>query len=206
MDMADIRRRNLQLLVDKYDSQQEVADIVKISPQYLNQLLSGHRNIGEKTARKIEAAMKTPRLALDVDPGLSELSNVSHGPPIRRMVPLVSWVSAGRWRECDVREEPMAWIPVTFAAPNVFALRVEGDSMSPDYPPGHIVFVDPDRKPEAMNLVIAQNGDGEATFKRLTREGGIWYLEPLNERYPLRPLDSLCKIIGVVIWSGKPEV
>lgn len=135
-----------------------------------------------------------------------ESPNVYPGPQVRGVVPLISWVSAGRWRECDVREEPMAWIPVTFAAPNVFALRVEGDSMSPDYPPGHIVFVDPDRKPEAMNLVIAQNGDGEATFKRLTREGGIWYLEPLNERYPLRPLDSLCKIIGVVIWSGKPEV
>lgn len=206
MDMADIRRRNLQLLVDKYESQQEVADIVKISPQYLSQLLSGHRNIGEKTARKIEAAVKIPRLTLDIEPGMSESSNVSHGPPIRRMVPLVSWVSAGRWRECDVGEEPIAWIPVTFAAPNVFALRVDGDSMSPDYPPGHIVFVDPDRMPEPMNLVIAQNGDGEATFKRLTREGGIWYLVPLNKQYPLRPLDSLCKIIGVVIWSGKPEV
>jgi transcriptional regulator with XRE-family HTH domain len=96
MDMADIRRRNLQLLVDKYESQQEVADIVKISPQYLSQLLSGHRNIGEKTARKIEAAVKIPRLTLDIEPGMSESSNVSHGPPIRRMVPLVSWVSAGR--------------------------------------------------------------------------------------------------------------
>jgi transcriptional regulator with XRE-family HTH domain len=77
MDMADIRRRNLQLLVDKYESQQEVADIVKISPQYLSQLLSGHRNIGEKTARKIEAAVKIPRLTLDIEPGMSESSNVS---------------------------------------------------------------------------------------------------------------------------------
>ena len=74
MDMADIRRRNLQLLVDKYESQQEVADIVKISPQYLSQLLSGHRNIGEKTARKIEAAVKIPRLTLDIEPGMSESS------------------------------------------------------------------------------------------------------------------------------------
>lgn len=64
----------------------------------------------------IEAAVKIPRLTLDIEPGMSESSNVSHGPPIRRMVPLVSWVSAGQWRECDVREEPMAWIPVTFAA------------------------------------------------------------------------------------------
>lgn len=105
-----------------------------------------------------------------------------------------------------MQDEPIAWIPVTFTAPRVFALRVEGDSMMPDYPPGIIVFVDPDRKPEPMNLVIAMNNDGEATFKRLTREGGTWYLTPLNTRYPLQPLDSLCKIIGVVIWTGKPEV
>jgi SOS-response transcriptional repressor LexA len=135
-----------------------------------------------------------------------DTSNVSPGPPIRGMVPLISWVSAGRWRDCDVQDEPLAWIPVTFATPNVFALRVEGDSMKPDYPPGHILFVDPDRHPEPMNLVIALNGDGEATFKRLTREGGVWYLMPLNERYPPQKLDSLCKIIGVVIWTGKPEV
>jgi transcriptional regulator with XRE-family HTH domain len=87
MDMADIRRRNLQLLVDKYESQQEVADIVKISPQYLSQLLSGHRNIGEKTARKIEAAVKIPRLTLDIEPGMSESSNVdlsrSPAPPVK---------------------------------------------------------------------------------------------------------------------------
>jgi SOS-response transcriptional repressor LexA len=206
MNMAEIRRQNLRELLGSYSTQQELADAIGISVQYLNQLLTGHRNIGEKTARKIEAAAKIPSLALDVELKVGELSNVSPGPPIRGMVPLISWVSAGRWRDCDVQDEPLAWIPVTFATPNVFALRVEGDSMKPDYPPGHILFVDPDRHPEPMNLVIALNGDGEATFKRLTREGGVWYLMPLNERYPPQKLDSLCKIIGVVIWTGKPEV
>lgn len=206
MNMAEIRRQNLRELLGSYSTQQELADAIGISVQYLNQLLTGHRNIGEKTARKIEAAAKIPSLALDVELKVGELSNVSPGPPIRGMVPLISWVSAGRWRDCDVQDEPLAWIPVTFATPNVFALRVEGDSMKPDYPPGHILFVDPDRHPEPMNLVIALNGDGEATFKRLTREGGVWYLMPLNERYPPQKLDSLCKIIGVVIWTGKPEI
>ena len=75
------------------------------------------------------------------------------------MVPLISWVSAGRWREPDVSlDAPLEWLPVTFTTPNVFALRVEGDSMEPDYPPGHIIFVDPDAKPEAMDLVVALNG------------------------------------------------
>ena len=136
--------------------------------------------------------------------GIKEPSNVLPGPPIRGMVPIISWVSAGRWREPDVAlDEPLEWLPVTFKTPNVFGLRVDGDSMEPDFPPGTIIFVDPDRKAEAMNLVIALNGDDEATFKRLTKEGGVWYLTPLNPRYPLQKLDSLCKIIGVVIMASR---
>jgi len=136
-----------------------------------------------------------------------ESSNVSPAPPIRGMVPVISWVSAGRWREPDIAlDAPLDWIPHIGATPNTFALRVEGDSMEPSYPPGTYLIVDPDRVPEPMNLVIALNGDDEATFKRLTREGKTWYLTPLNRQYPSQPLDSLCKIIGVVVWSGRREV
>lgn len=156
-------------------------------------------------ARWIQKA-EPPKRVRELSGSIREPSNVSPGPPIRGMVPLISWVSAGRWRETDVRlDEPLEWIPVTFTTPNVFALRVDGDSMEPDYPPGRILFVDPDATPEPMDLVIAINGDSEATFKRLTKEGGVWYLAPINPRYPLQKLDSLCKIIGVVIWSGRKE-
>lgn len=138
---------------------------------------------------------------------INEHSNVSYGPAIRGMVPLISWVSAGRWREPDVTlDEPLGWIPFFGTNPNVFALRVDGDSMEPGHPPGTIIIVDPDREPQPMNLVVAINGDGEATFKRLTRDNGVWYLSPANRRYPIHQLDSLCKIVGVVIWSGQPEV
>lgn len=145
-----------------------------------------------------------PKRVKELEGSISEPSNVLPGPPIRGMVPIISWVSAGRWREPDVAlDEPLEWLPVTFKTPNVFGLRVDGDSMEPDFPPGTIIFVDPDRKAEAMNLVIALNGDDEATFKRLTKEGGVWYLTPLNPRYPLQKLDSLCKIIGVVIMASR---
>ncbi len=53
-----MRRSNLQRLLLRYDPQQALADAVGLSVQYLNQLLGGHRNIGEKTARKIEKSLK----------------------------------------------------------------------------------------------------------------------------------------------------
>ena len=40
------------------ESQQALADAAGLSVQYLNQLLMGHRNMGEKTARKLEKALK----------------------------------------------------------------------------------------------------------------------------------------------------
>ncbi|MDG4549847.1 MAG: helix-turn-helix transcriptional regulator [Candidatus Contendobacter sp.] len=52
------RLQNLKLLVSECHSQQSFADSVGLSVQYLNQLLMGHRNIGEKTARKLERTLR----------------------------------------------------------------------------------------------------------------------------------------------------
>lgn len=58
MEIAEIRRSNLRRLVGRYESQLAFAEHAKLGVQYLNQLLSSHRNMGEKTARKIETALK----------------------------------------------------------------------------------------------------------------------------------------------------
>lgn len=190
-------------------SQRTLGEAVGVTQQMIWKL---ENNLVKDTSVLIKIGMLTGFRPEWLETGLEpsrytkEPSNVSPGPPIRGMVPLISWVSAGRWREPDVTlDTPLEWLPVTFTTPNVFALRIEGDSMEPDYPPGHIIFVDPDAKPEAMDLVVALNGSDEATFKRLTKENGVWYLTPLNARYPIQKLDSFCRIIGVVIWSGKRE-
>lgn len=188
-------------------SQRTLGESVGVTQQMIWKL---ENNLVKDTSVLIKIGMRTGFRPEWLEAGLEprrhekEPSNVSPGPAIKGMVPLISWVSAGRWREPDVSlDAPLEWLPVTFATPNVFALRIEGDSMEPDFPPGTIIFIDPDRKAEPMSLVIARNGDDEATFKRLTREGGIWYLAPLNPRYPLQKLDSLCRIIGVVIMASR---
>ena len=58
METTTIRLNNLRRLVAGYESQQAFAEVAGLSVQYLNQLLGGHRNIGEKTARKIEVALR----------------------------------------------------------------------------------------------------------------------------------------------------
>ena len=65
--MTEIRLHNLRRIVSRYETHQAVASEAGLSGQYLNQLLSGHRNIGEKTARKIERALRLTPGELDRD-------------------------------------------------------------------------------------------------------------------------------------------
>lgn len=65
--MSEIRRTNLYKLSLDFKRQAEFANKIELSPAYLNHILTGHRNIGEKTARKIEDKLKIPFLSLDTD-------------------------------------------------------------------------------------------------------------------------------------------
>jgi SOS-response transcriptional repressor LexA len=128
-------------------------------------------------------------------------SNVSHGPTIHGKVPLISWVQAGHALEVVDLLHPgdgFEWIDTTCQIKaHTYALRVQGDSMTPDFPDGCIIVVEPELDPLPGDYVIAKNGDDEATFKQLIKDGADYYLKPLNERYPIKPLGSY-RVIGVV--------
>ena len=58
--MAEIRQINLKKLEVKYGSQVALAEILDTSTARVNHLLTGQRNIGEKTARKFEVLLGQP--------------------------------------------------------------------------------------------------------------------------------------------------
>ena len=72
--------------------------------------------------------------------------------------------------------------------------------MEPRFEEGRVLIVEPDKEARPGHFVIVKNGDGEATFKQLIKDGGELMLKPLNPRYPIRPLGD-AKIIGVVVQS-----
>lgn len=131
----------------------------------------------------------------------AELSNVRPGPPIRGKVPLISWVQAGIATEAvDLLQpgEGMDWIDTTCPIGRyTYALQIEGDSMAPFFPPGTVIVVEPDLEARSGDYVIAKNGNEEVTFKQLVKDGGQYYLRPINERYPIQPLGEF-HVIGVV--------
>jgi SOS-response transcriptional repressor LexA len=210
METSEIRLNNLKYWEQKL-SRKLLAERAGYSDtNYINQLLTGHENIGSRTARKFEHGLHLdigwfdlPHRELWGD-GISEPVASYNG---LRRVPLLAWVTAGNWCDSHNPFEPGdadEWLTCPFDfSDKAFCLEVIGDSMAPEYREGECILVDPAVSPTHGRDVIARTPDNKYAFKRLqvTPEGT--YLLALNASHPNRkiqiPEDS--HICGVVIGS-----
>ncbi len=129
--------------------------------------------------------------------------------------PLFTKVQAGCFTENGnsyTDRDAEDWIPTAKKASNkAFWLEVEGHSMTapqggrPSFPEGMLILVDPEEDVEFGDFCVARMLNDEFTFKRLIRDGGIEYLEPLNPRYELIPINGNCQIVGKVVKSQWPD-
>lgn len=143
--------------------------------------------------------------------------NVEPAPDIQGQVPVISWVTAGKWAEViDIYEPGVAdeWLPcLKKHTSRTFALRVKGMSMynpmgKHTYSDGDIIFVDPEK--EAINgsrVVVRLEDSKEATFKQLVIEGEKKYLMALNPSWPEKfiEINGNATICGVVIGKWIEE-
>ena len=113
--------------------------------------------------------------------------------PSMRMVPVLNKVNAGMYKEIvESPPDDIEFVPVDLPTKRyTFAPRVDGDSMEPGFPHGCLVIVNPEAEAMPNDYVISMNGDNEATFKQLIKDGGDWYLKPRNPRYPIKPLGTI---------------
>ncbi|QPN89225.1 LexA family protein [Proteus vulgaris] len=129
--------------------------------------------------------------------------------------PLFTKVQAGAFStefNSYTQKDAVSWIPTAKkASERAFWLEVEGQSMTappggkPSFPEGMLILVDPEEEVEFGDFCVARLLNDEFTFKRLIRDGGVEYLEPLNPRYDLIPINGNCTIIGKVIKSQWPD-
>ncbi len=129
--------------------------------------------------------------------------------------PLFTKVQAGVFStefNSYTQKDAVSWIPTAKkASERSFWLEVEGQSMTappggkPSFPEGMLILVDPEEEVEFRDFCVARLLNDEFTFKRLIRDGGIEYLEPLNPRFDLIPINGNCTIIGKVIKSQWPD-
>lgn len=138
--------------------------------------------------------------------------NIEQGPELKGQVPLISWVQAGAFAAAVDNFHPGQadeWIPTTVPIHrHTYALRVRGDSMTnplgdPTFPDGSVIIVEPEaiESPDKMvgRFVIAKRiSDDEATFKKLVKDAGQFFLKPLNPQYPTLTLGEGDVFCGVV--------
>lgn len=140
------------------------------------------------------------------------IGNTDPGPDIKGKVPLISWVQAGNFAAVIDNLQPgdaEDWISTTVPIhKHTYALRVRGDSMTnpngePTFPHGQVIIVEPDAidAPEKLIgacVIVKREADDEATFKQLVKDGGKFWLKPLNPQYPMLELkegDVLCGVV-----------
>jgi SOS-response transcriptional repressor LexA len=176
----------------------QIADALRVNMRWL---LDG---VGEKEFRTGLAAVT------------KEAPNVGAPIEIKGTIPLISWVQAGTFcHVVDIFEPGDAeeWLPTLHAhGPHAYALRVDGDSMvNPNplgktYPPGCIVYVDPDMPITNGCRVIAKiPSEEKATFKVFVEDAGRRYLRPLNPAYPTIEMTEGMLICGVVVGKYEKE-
>ena len=123
-------------------------------------------------------------------------------------IPIVSWVAAGQWHEaCELFQPGNAdeWIASDVKGQNIFAVRVKGDSMEPEFTEGDILIIDPHMKANPGDYVIVRNDEDEATLKQLKQYGQTQVLHPLNPKYPDIELSDKHQyvIVGRVVEKKK---
>ncbi|WBA13879.1 helix-turn-helix domain-containing protein [Salinivibrio proteolyticus] len=139
-------------------------------------------------------------------------NNVSTGPKVEQKCPLISWVQAGVFTSIqEFPEQDYSYYPCpTRCGPRTYILEVRGDSMSPRFEEGDLIYVDPDQvEADHGKFVIAQLEDSpEATFKQLQVMDGRKLLKALNPDYPPElkyiQINGNCRLVGTVIAHVRP--
>jgi SOS-response transcriptional repressor LexA len=214
MDINQIRRNNLALLKHASRTFEAISDRSGVPPNYLSQINTGARNMGDEVARKLEAAygqdrgwMDTLQVKVTVDGTTYHSRNTEPVPETLGRVPVISWVAAGN---PQIVADPYApglaeeWIDTEVAVSrHTFALRVRGLSMlRPDgtgFPDGAIIVVEPELEARHKDYVVVRfpNTD-EATFKQLIIDGPNKLLMSLNPAYPPITITEDARLCGVV--------
>ncbi|MEQ1324896.1 LexA family protein [Acinetobacter soli] len=215
MDSKSIRYKNTRLLVDQVGGVSSFAEKIGKGQSQASQFAGTNpiKGIGNKVAREIEIAFDKPHGWLDLPhPENFKSSDVNVSEPIPligKLIPVISWVQAGTWTSTE--SIPSGTQFEEYLPPNPkcgkhgYGLEVVGESMLPDFRPHDKIYVNPDFQISDLKtgdlVIVACDGETEATFKKLIVESNGMYLEPLNPKWheKIMELREGCELVGKVV-------
>ncbi|CAM8293323.1 LexA family transcriptional regulator [Morganella morganii] len=203
-------------------SQESLGDAIGMGQSAVAQLLNGVNALNAENAAKLAVALDvsvddfSPSLSKEIRTMFNAVSSQKSAPIVDTyQYPLFTKVQAGAFTENGnsyTEKDAIDWVPTAKkASSKAFWLEVEGHSMTapqggrPSFPEGMLILVDPEEDVEFGDFCVARMLNDEFTFKRLIRDGGVEYLEPLNPRYDLITINGNCQIVGKVVKSQWPD-
>jgi repressor LexA len=116
-------------------------------------------------------------------------------------IPLMGAIAAGS-PIAAIRTNETIDIPRSMMGPDVFALRVSGDSMVEDgILDGDYVVIQKTLNPKNGDIVVALLEQENVTLKRFYREGDLVRLQPANPKYPPIRTNNVSiqgRVLGVI--------
>ncbi len=179
-------------------TQREVSDYLGIRPPSLSQMLKGHIPLPSDKLLKIIGLLDPPRAEADKVKRLyfgemleshGEAAEVSEVRPVMALseVPVISFAQAAGYEPAlepiDDYAKGCSDETAMFAhemRQGYFALHVEGDSMSPDFPHGTVILVAGGEFPQRGDVVVAKLRDGQVVVKKYQRRNNVINLESIN--------------------------
>ena len=227
--MSEIRLLNLQKLEAEYKTQALLADALETSPAYINHLLTGQRNMGEKLARKFEGLLKKPtgwfdtiQIYQDITTQERPRENQSHPPgndfaPVKYGAFILQAGCIGFSVDYTHEDDkpPLYyrkdWLQSEgLKAESLVACKVKGESMEPGLYEGDTVLIDTSNQEPKDGKVSAINYEGELLIKRMLRDSGQWWLQsdnPDKTRHPNKLCGgNYCMIIGRVVNKSSSRI
>lgn len=191
---SDIGKRIAELRRERGMSQEELAELAMLHRVTVAKYETGQVEPGALAIGRIADA-----LGVSADELLCRVNKL---PPfinmVKAAVPIVGDIACGKPITAEQNVEGYAELPDGVSAD--FALRCNGDSMTPTFQPGDLVLIR--QQPEVQQGQIAAVGiDGEATLKRFYKHGDGIVLVADNPAYPpqLYPAGTDVRVYGLAV-------
>lgn len=228
LDITDIRRKNLQALVDARSGGNRSAFAAEVGklPQQIGGMLTGSKSFGAKIAREIEERLGLERGVLDRDSYETIKNHQSSGGSVD-----AGWVrvpvygiegschdgvfenqsnSTNIVRSIDFLETFLRTLPGVVGLTQLHIVTASGDSMAPTIPNRSLCLVDGGQRDISRDGIYCLQADGQIFIKRVQRNlDRTLTLLSDNTHYPPKTIDrsvlETVTVVGAVVYvfSGR---